>query len=181
MKSITTRPARSRSRQLPGDFLGRFEVGLERGVLDVMFARGATGVHVDRDQRFGLVEHDVAAGAQLHDRREHRVELALDRVAREDRLRIAIGLHVLRMARHEHAHEVLGFLVRRFARDDDFVDVLVVEVADRALDQRAFLIDERRRGRLQRQIAHGFPHAQQVFEIALDLASACAPRPPCAG
>ena len=92
MKSITTSPGEIAKPQLPCNFLGRFEVGLERGVLDVMFARGATGVHVDRNQRFGLVEHDVTAGAQLHDRREHRVELALDRVAREHRLRIAIEL-----------------------------------------------------------------------------------------
>ncbi len=72
--------------QLAGDFLGRFEIGLERGVLDVVLAGGAAGVDVDRDQRLGLVDHDVAAGAQLHDRREHRVELALDAVAGEERL-----------------------------------------------------------------------------------------------
>ena len=68
--------------QLPRDLLGRLQIGLERGVLDMVLARGAAGVDVDRDQRLGLVEHDVAAGAQLHDRREHRVELALDAVAR---------------------------------------------------------------------------------------------------
>ena len=75
--------------KLPRDFLGRLAVGLERGVLDVVLARRAAGVDVDRDQRLGLVDHDVAAGAQLHGRREHRVELALDAVAREDRLRVS--------------------------------------------------------------------------------------------
>ena len=74
--------------ELARDFLGRLEIGLERGVLDVVLARGAAGVDVDRDQRLGLVEHDVAAGAQLHDRREHGVELAFDAVAREQRLRV---------------------------------------------------------------------------------------------
>ena len=73
--------------QLPGDFVGRLAIGLERGVLDVVLARGAARVHVDGDQRFGLVDDDVAAGSQLHDRREHGVELALDAVAREERLR----------------------------------------------------------------------------------------------
>ena len=67
--------------QLPGDLLGGLEVGLERGVLDVMLAGGAAGIDVDGDQRLGLVEHDVAAGAQLHHRREHGVELALDAVS----------------------------------------------------------------------------------------------------
>ena len=47
--------------QLPGDLLGGLEVGLERGVLDVVLAGGAAGIDVDGDQRLGLVEHDVAA------------------------------------------------------------------------------------------------------------------------
>src|SRR6266568_4381101 len=50
-----------------------------------MRARGAAGVDVNRDQRLGLVEHDVAAGAKLHHRLEHGVELALDAGARKDR------------------------------------------------------------------------------------------------
>ena len=55
------------------------------------------------------------------------------------------------------------------AGDQDLVDVLVVEIADRALDQRAFLVDELRRGGLQREVAHRLPQAQQIFEVALDL------------
>ena len=105
--------------QLPRDFLGRLHIGLERGVLDVMLAGRATGVDVDRDQRLGLVDHDVAAGAQLHGRREHRIELALDPVAGEDRLAVLVGLHVFGMARHEHAHEVLGISVALIALDQD--------------------------------------------------------------
>ena len=86
MKSMTIRPGEIAQAQLARDFLGRLAIGLERGVLDVVLARGAAGVDVDGDQRLGLVDHDVAAGAQLHGRREHRVELALDAVAREQRL-----------------------------------------------------------------------------------------------
>ena len=155
--------------QLPRDLLGGFEVGLERGVLDVMLARGAAGVDVDRDQRLGLVEHDVAAGAKLHDRLEHGVELALDAVAREDRQRVVEQFDVLGMARHEHAHELFGLLVALFTGHQDFVDVLVIEVADRALDQRAFLVDQRRRGRFEREVANGLPQAQEVFEVAFDF------------
>jgi hypothetical protein len=39
------------------------------------------------------------------------------------------------MARHEHAHEFLGVLVALLAGEDDFVDVLAVKVADRALGE----------------------------------------------
>ena len=155
--------------ELPGDFLGGLEVGLERGVLDVVLAGRAAGIDVDRDQRLGLVDDQVAARAQRHLRREHRVELRLDAGAGEQRLRLAIGLHVLGMARHEHAHEVLGLAIGVLAGDDDLVDVLVVEVADRALDQAAFLVDQRRRARPERELADVLPQPQQVLEVALDL------------
>jgi hypothetical protein len=78
-------------------------------------------------------------------------------------------LHVLRMAGHQHAHEVLGVAVARVAVDDISGRVFVVEVADRALDEAAFLIDQRGRVRFQRQLAHRVPQAQQIFVVALDL------------
>ena len=77
--------------------------------------------------------------------------------------------HVLRVARHQHAHEVVGLAIAVFAGDDDFVDVAPIEIADRALDERAFLIDEGRRRGAQRQFAHALPQPQQIFEVALDL------------
>ena len=69
--------------QLAGDFVRRFEIGLERSVLDVMLARGAAGIDVDRDQRFRLIEDDVSARPQLHDRRKHAVKLAFHAVTRQ--------------------------------------------------------------------------------------------------
>ena len=60
-------------------------------------------------------------------------------------------------------------LVTGFAGDLDLVDLLVVEVAQRALDQRAFLVDEGGGLRLQGQVAHGLPHPDQIFEVALDF------------
>ena len=155
--------------QLPCDFLGGLEVGLERGVLDVMFTGRAAGIDVDRNQRLGLIDHDVAAGSQLHGRREHRIELALDAHPREQRLAVAILPDRPHVRGHQHLHEVARFLVTGFAGDLDFVDFLVVEVAQRALDQRAFLIDEGGGLRLQRHVAHGFPHPDQIFEVALDF------------
>ena len=97
--------------QLPRHFLRRFEIGAQRRLLDVAFARRAAGVDVDRDQRLGLVDDDVAARAQLHDRIVDGVDLAFDLVALEQRLRrISIQLHPLGMAGHQHAHEGLGVL-----------------------------------------------------------------------
>ena len=102
--------------ELAGDFLGGFEIGLERGVLDIVLARRLAGIDVDGDERLGLVDDDIAAGLEHHLRREHRRELTLDLKADEDRLRLLVGLHVLRMARHQHAHEVLAPRDRRRRR-----------------------------------------------------------------
>ena len=82
---------------------------------------------------------------------------------------VAIGLNHLGVARHQHAHEVLGLAIAVLAGDQDLVDVLVVEVAHRALDQAAFLVDEGRGGRLQRQAADVLPQPHQIFVVALDL------------
>ena len=73
------------------------------------------------------------------------------------------------MARHEHAHEFLGFLVSAFTRNQHFAGVLVVKIADRALDQAAFLVHQAGSIRTQRQAAHVLPKPHQIFEIALDL------------
>src|SRR3546814_18620366 len=50
-----------------------------------------------------------------------------------------------------------------------FVHVARVEVADRPLDEVGFLVDEGRRGRLQRGLAAAVPQAHQVFVVAADL------------
>ena len=140
--------------ELAGDFLGGFEIGLQRGVLDRVFARRAARIDVDRDQRFGLVDDDVAAGLQRHLRLQHAVELGFDAGTRKNRMDVAIGLNHLGVARHQHLHEVFRFTIAFFAGNEDLADILVVEVADRALDQ-ASLPRRRGRGRSRRASACG--------------------------
>src|SRR6516162_9812597 len=79
------RDSSSSPKGLMRDLVRRLQIGLERGLLDIALARGAARVDVDRDQRLGLVDDDVAAGAQLDDGIVNRVELALDLVAGEQR------------------------------------------------------------------------------------------------
>ncbi len=155
--------------KLARDLVGRFEIGLVRGLLDRMLARRFARVHVDRYERLGLVDDDVAARFQSHDRTEHRIELGLDLEALKQRQHVLVGLHVLRMARHEHAHELFRVAISRLAVDEDLRDLLVVEIADGALDEASLLIDERRRIRFERELADRIPEANQIFVIALDL------------
>jgi hypothetical protein len=64
MKSMTIRPGEIAQAQLAGDLVGGLEIGLERGVLDIVLAGRAPGIHVDRDQRLGRVDDEIAAGLQ---------------------------------------------------------------------------------------------------------------------
>ena len=156
--------------ELARDFLSRLEVGLERGLLDVALARRASRVDVDRDQRLGRVDHDVAARLELHHRAVHGVELVLDLIAEEQRdVAVAVGLDPFGMARHQQPHELLGCLIGIAAVDQDLLDLLGIEIADGALDQAGFLVDQGRRARLQGQLADLVPRAHQIVEVALDL------------
>ena len=71
--------------------------------------------------------------------------------------------------RHQHAHELVRRAPAFLAIHLDLVDVARIHVADRALDQAGFLVDQRRRDRLQRVLADVVPQPQQVFAVALDL------------
>ena len=104
-------PGQVAQAQLAANFVGGFQIGLARGFLDGMFAGGAAGIDVDRDQRLGLVDHDIAARFQRDGGREHGVQLGFDMHALEQRHRVLVLMHIARMARHQHAHEVLGVAV----------------------------------------------------------------------
>ena len=54
-------PGKISQAQLSRDFVGCLQICLQRSVLDMVLARGPAGIDVDRNQRLGLVEHDVTA------------------------------------------------------------------------------------------------------------------------
>ena len=155
--------------QLAGDFTRGFQIGGDRGLLDAMFAGRPARVDVDRHQSFGRVDHQIAAGLQLHDGVVHCRQLVLDAGALEQRHRVGILLHAPGMARHQQLHEVLGGLVAMLALDDHFLDILVVDIADRPLDEVAVVMDQLGRGGAQRLLANLVPQPREIVEVALDL------------
>ena len=99
----------------------------------------------------------------------HRVELGFHLVAVEEGDRLPVEFDLVGLMRHELAHELGGALEARLALDQDLGDVGVVDVAQRPLDQIAFLVDQRRRRRAHRDLADRIPEARQVFVVALDV------------
>ena len=117
-------PGQIAQSQLARDLVGRLQVGAQRGLFDVPFAGGTAGVDVDRDQRLGLVDHQIAARPQLHRRLQHAVELRLDLVTGEQRLpAVAPELNLLGVGRHQHAHEIMRCSPAFLAIHQDFINV----------------------------------------------------------
>src|SRR3546814_13995991 len=104
------------------------------------------------------------------------LELILDAVTLIERDGVGILLHAPRVAGHQQLHELLRGLVALVALDQHFLNVFMINVADRALHQVAVRMDQRRRARFERLLANLVPQAGKVLEVALDLALRAADR-----
>ena len=126
--------------KLARDRLRRLEVGLEDGVVEVAAADEAAGVDVDGGHRLGLVDDEVAAGLEVHARRQRLLDLGLDVVEVEQG---ALADVVLELAVHLR-HVVLregGELLEVLARIDQHAAGLRGHhVAQHPLGQRQVLI-----------------------------------------
>ena len=78
-------------------------------------------------------------------------------------------LHAPDVARHEQFHEGPRGAIAFLALHDHLIDILVVDIANGALDQIAVAIDFGGRGRMQRLFADLVPQAREIVEVALDL------------
>ena len=97
---------------LPHDLLDRIDVGLDDRVFQTRrLAHVLAGVDVDRYQRFGLVDDDVAAALQPDFRLERLVDLVLDAELLEQRRFFGVELDPLDQRRLEAVGEAQDALV----------------------------------------------------------------------
>ena len=155
--------------QLARDFDCGFEVGVERGVLDVRALGRFRGVDVDRGQRFGLIDHDRAARRQAHIALERVLDLRLDLIARKQRHRFLVQLELAQVVRHDLLHELARIVVQLGAVDQDFADVVAQVVAQGADDELGFLVDQERGRAAHARFGNRLPHLQQVIQIPLQF------------
>ena len=131
--------------ELGADLVGRLEVGVERGLLDVGALGGTRRVDVDSDQCLGGLYHNCPARWQTHLTCEGRLNLAFDLVAGEQRRRVFVMLELAQVVRHDLLHEVFRGLVNLLAVDQNLGDVVAQIVADSTNSDRGILEDEHRR------------------------------------
>ena len=153
--------------QLAGDFFGRFQVGLQRGFLDVAALGGARRVDVDGNQGLGRVDDDGTTGRQLHFTLEGGFDLAFDLEAVEQRHAVFVQLDLAGVLRHHLLDKGQRFFLGFDAVDQHFADVLAQVVADGADDDVGFLIDQERGRAAGGGFLDGAPQLQQVVEVPL--------------
>ena len=169
-------PPRSRRRIWPHDFLHRFEVGLDDGVLEARRAAADifAGVDVDGDERFGVVDDDVAAGLEPHFRAQRLVEFLLNAEFLEDGRFLRVQLHARNHLRLEAAHEFDDLGEFLFVVEPDGDVVVAQVVAQDALHQVQVAVEQGRRAALLGGGANGVPGAAEKFDVGANFVVACA-------
>jgi len=155
--------------QLAGDFISGFQVGAQRGFFDVAALGGARRVHVNRPQRFGAVDHNRAARRQSHFTGVSGFDLMFDLEPREQRHVIFVELDAVGVARHDMAHELASLLENGVGIDQDFADVRLEIITDRADHQARFLINQESAALRAGCAFDGIPQLQQVVHIPLQF------------
>ena len=164
--------------QLTGNFFGCFKIGFVCRVFDVRATGCACAVDIHRDQGFGVVNHNRATRWQWHGARIGGFDLVLNLKTRVQRNVIDIAFDAVRIVRHDHTHERLRLLENFLRINQNFADVGLEVVANRANYQRRFKVNQKRRGvgahalcigiRLRRAI-NCLPQLHQVIHVPLQL------------
>ena len=158
--------------ELSGDFIGGFQVGVQNGLVQVLGALVAPGVHVNGDQGFRLVNHQVAAAGQEHLALEGFVDLFFnpqffkDGRAHGEVLDVALG--ATGDFSRNGAHVLRSFRVVA----DDVVHGVRQEVPCRAFDQVGFPVHADGGGVGLLFFLHAVPLLQQHGEVADKVAVA---------
>ena len=129
---------------MAGDFVSRFQVGVECGFLDVTALGGTRRIDVDRRQGFRMIDDDGATRRQRHFAAIRQFDLTLDLIPIEERDVVLILASLVNELRHHLLQETLDQLECARVIDEDFVDVAAQMVAQRSNDDIAFLEDQQR-------------------------------------
>ncbi len=131
---------------LANDLGDGIEVGLDDGVFEARgLADELAGVDVDRDERFGLVDDDGAAGLEPDLAAQRLVDLFGDAELLEERRLLGVELDAADERRLEALQEAQDALVLGLGVDPDGGEVVGDLVAQDALDEVEVVVDERGR------------------------------------
>src|SRR2546423_269416 len=159
--------------QLVDDLLGGLAVDLGDRILErsarALLADVPPGVHVDGDQRLGLVDDDVAAALQPDLAVLGADQLLLDAVLVEDGLLAAVQLDATLQLGRRLLDEGLHPLELRPVVDHQLLDVVGEEIADAAEDEVQVRVHAGRRLHRLALLAHLVPQPEEEFDVGGQL------------
>ena len=160
--------------QLPRDFVRRFEIGLENCFLDVAPAFVPARIHVHRHERFGFVDHDIAAALQPDLAMKRVVDLLLHTEGLEDRRSAVVKLDAVPGPARNLAHPRVHPIDRGAVVADHLIDFIGEKIAHRAFDQIRLFKDAARRRIVLDRFLDARPLLDQQTQVAHEIAGALA-------
>ncbi len=151
--------------ELSGNGLRGFEVRLEDRVVEIAGADEAAGVDIDRGQRLGLVNHQVAARLELDAAAQRLGDLFVDCIEVEDRAFALVVLQLAGRLRHELDAELVQHIELLARIDADGLRVFAGHVAQHALQQAQVLVQQRHRRHARRRFANARPGLAQIRDV----------------
>src|ERR1043165_2490327 len=162
-------PAEVARADLADDLLRRIDVRAEDGLFEVLLPDVLPGIDVDRHQRLGLVDDDVAARLQPYLRAQRLGDLRLDAELVEDRLLAAIEADARDEVRLDLIEELHDALVLIDGVDPHGLELGREGVAEGAQDEVGVGMDRRRRRDFLRLAPDLLPQIGEVFEVGAEL------------
>src|SRR5262249_27911722 len=159
--------------QLPRDHLRGLEVRLEYGVVEAAPADKAAGIDVDRGERFGLVDDEIAARLEIDAPREGFFDLVFHAVKVEQRPLPLVVLDLLRHVLGELVCELEHALIGLARVDQDARGFLVDEIPQHALGQVEILIEQSQRPGGHGLLLYAAPQLAQVLDVGTQLVVGC--------
>src|SRR5262245_19519679 len=156
---------------LAHDFFHGFEVGLDDGVLEACgaLADELAGVDVDGDERFGVVDDDIAAGLEPDLGAERFIELVLDAELLEDRLVFRVQLDAVDQLRLEAADEFADLAVLLLVVNPDRGEVVADVIAEDAFDEIEVVVKNSGRLALVILFLDVGPGLAEEFDVGADF------------
>jgi hypothetical protein len=134
------------------------------------------GVDVDRGERLGLLDDEVATAVEPDPGLEQLLDLAGDPEFLEDGRRLVVELQRGALARHHRVEEVGEAVVAAPVVDDDLGHVGAVEVARHLEGDRDLVVDERRHRGAADAVLDLAPERVEEVDVGADLLVGAAER-----
>src|SRR5205085_47985 len=156
---------------LPRDLFDRFHVRARDRVFEPRAAAPdeLTRVHVNCDERLGLIDDEIAAGLQPHARLDRFINLSLHAVSFKDRLFARVQLDAIDEARLNAVYELDDLLILLFVVHADRCEVVRELIAQETLYKIEVFVRHRRRFLLLGDAAYVLPSTDEITRVVAQV------------